>query len=68
MKTETLSSIGTPLSLREELRLVQRELETARCHFDMTADSDLIDCCIHQLSALEKRQSFLLKQLRHSEV
>lgn len=68
MKTETLSQIETPFSPKEELRLVQQELETVRCHFNMTADSDLIDCCIHQLSALEKRQSFLLKLLRHSGV
>ena len=47
-----------------ELRRVQRELETARAHFDMAEDSDLIDCCIHQIIALEKRYSFLLRQLR----
>ena len=40
---------------------VQQELETARCHFNMAEDSDLIDCCIHQLTALEKRQNYLLR-------
>lgn len=58
------AAIESPFSPREELRLVQRELETARCHFDMVSDSDLIDCCIHQLAALEKRQNYLLRLLR----
>ena len=49
-------------------KLVQQELETARCHFNMAEDSDLIDCCIHQLTALEKRQNYLLRLLRHSGV
>lgn len=31
----------------------------------MAEDSDLIDCCIHQLTALEKRQNYLLRLLRH---
>ena len=54
MKTQTCTPIETPFSPKEELRLVQQELETARCHFNMAEDSDLIDCCIHQLTALEK--------------
>lgn len=53
MKTQTCTPTETPFSPKEELRLVQQELETARCHFNMAEDSDLIDCCIHQLTALE---------------
>ena len=68
MKTQTCTPIETPFSPKEELRLVQQELETARCHFNMAEDSDLIDCCIHQLTALEKRQNYLLRLLRHSGV
>ena len=64
MKTQTCTPIETPFSPKEELRLVQQELETARCHFNMAEDSDLIDCCIHQLTALEKRQNYLLRLLR----
>ena len=56
MKSQTCTPIEMPFSPKEELRLVQQQLETARCHFDMASDSDLIDCCIHQLTALEKRQ------------
>ena len=68
MKTQTCTPIETPFSPKEELRLVQQELETARCLFIMAEDSDLIDCCIHQLTALEKRQNYLLRLLRHSGV
>ena len=68
MKNQTCTPIETPFSPKEELRLVQQELETARCHFNRAEDSDLIDCCIHQLTALEKRQNYLLRLLRHSGV
>ena len=44
MKTQTCTPIETPFSPKEELRLVRQELETARCHFNMAEDSDLIDC------------------------
>ena len=68
MKTQACTPIETPFSPKEELQLVQQELETTRCHFNMAEDSDLIDCCIHQLTALEKRQNYLLRLLRHSGV
>ena len=35
MKNQTCTPIETPFSPKEELRLVQQELETARCHFNM---------------------------------
>ena len=68
MKAQTCTPIETPFSPKEELRLVQQELETTSCHFNMAEDSDIIDCCIHQLTALEKRQNYLLRLLRHSGV
>ena len=64
MRETAAPALQRPFSPREELALVQRELETVQNHFDMTDDSDLIDCCIHQLLALERRRSYLIRLVR----
>ena len=67
MKNQTCTPIETPFSPKEELRLVQQELETARCHFNMAEDSDLIDCCNPSAHSPGKTPELsLLRLLRHS--
>ena len=64
MRETAAPALERPFSPREERARAQRELETVRNHDDMTDDSDLIDCCIHQLLALERRRSYLIRLVR----
>ena len=48
--------------LLEDIRKTKLALDTAHSNFDNAVDPDLIDCCIYELNATQKRYAFLLKQ------
>lgn len=48
--------------LLEDIRKTKLALDTAHSNFDNALDPDLIDCCIYELNATQKRYAFLLKQ------
>ncbi len=51
--------------LREDIRKTKLALDTAYSNFDNALDPDLIDCCIYELNAMQKRYVFLLKQMEN---
>lgn len=58
----------TPLELheeqlREDLRKTKLALDTANSNFENALDPDLIDCCIYELNAMQRRYVFLLRQV-----
>lgn len=48
--------------LLEDIRKTKLALDTAHSNFNNALDPDLIDCCIYELNAMQKRYAFLLKQ------
>ncbi len=49
--------------LLEDIRKTKLALDTAHSNFNNAIDPDLIDCCIYELNATQKRYAFLLKQI-----
>lgn len=50
--------------LEQEIAQVQREMDLAYSHFDQVVDPDLIDCCIFEVNAVQKRYKYLLQQIQ----
>lgn len=50
--------------LEAELRQTQEEMLTVYSHFEQVTDPDLIDCCIYEVNAVQKRYKYLLRQLQ----
>ncbi len=51
-------------ALFAELCAVRRDLAAAYVRFDYTTEPELIDACIHDLSAIEARYSYLLRCIK----
>ena len=54
--------------LLEDIRKTKLALDTAHSNFDNALDPDLIDCCIYELNAVQKRYAFLLKQAEQTNL
>lgn len=61
--TEPKREIHDPILL-QEIEKVKLEMETAYSNFQNVMDPDLIDCCIYESNAAQKKYHFLLKQLK----
>lgn len=53
--------------LWEDIRKTKLALDTAYSNFDNVLEPELIDCCIYELNATQKRYVLLLKQMEHLE-
>lgn len=53
--------------LQSEIAQTKLALESAYSHFENVLDPDLIDYCIYELNAIQKRYEFLLKQAKQLE-
>lgn len=51
--------------LQEDIRKTKLALDTAYSNFDNALDPEVIDCCIYELNATQKRYVLLLKQMEH---
>ena len=54
--------------LLEDIRKTKLALDTAHSNFNNALDPDLIDCCIYELNATQKRYAFLLKQAEQTNL
>ena len=66
-KTKTLNDIHRE-QLLEDIRKTKLALDTAHSNFNNALDPDLIDCCIYELNATQKRYAFLLKQAEQTNL
>lgn len=64
-KRKTLKELHEE-QLLEDIRKTKLALDTAHSNFENALDPDLIDCCIYELNAVQKRYAFLLKQAQKS--
>lgn len=55
------------LSLREEIKKTENEMDVIRNHFEQVVDPTLIDCYIYQLNAVQLRYQFLLRRFKRQE-
>ncbi len=60
-KRKTLNELYEE-QLLEDIRKTKLALDTAHSNFNNALDPDLIDCCIYELNAMQRRYAFLLKQ------
>lgn len=54
--------------LMGELQETKQRLENARQRFDLETNFDLIEACILEVEALERRYSYLLKEAKRERV
>ena len=52
------------LILLSELEKTKSDLEMAQSNFENVTETDLIDCCIYELTAVQLRYKFLLKKAK----
>lgn len=52
------------LILLSELEKTKSDLEMAQSNFENVTETDLIDCCIYELKAVQLRYKFLLKKAK----
>lgn len=50
-----------------EIQRTKLALESAYSNFENVVDPDLIDCCIYEVNAVQKRYKFLLRQAKMLE-
>lgn len=50
--------------LRRRLEETTRDLAAARAGFDQTADRDLLEYYLYEISALEAKHTYLLRQMK----
>ena len=50
--------------LLSDLKLTKTALDDAYSNFENVVDPDLVDSCIYQVNAVQKRYHFLLKQVQ----
>ena len=53
--------------LRMGLEETRRDLNAARAGFDQTADGDLLEYYLYQISALRAKHTYLLRQMKSLE-
>lgn len=53
--------------LISEINKTKLALESAYSNFENVVDPDLIDSCIYEMNAVQKRYKFLLKQAKASD-
>ena len=53
--SETVEEDLSPLDLKESIRKTRQALDIAYAGFDNALESDLIDCYIYEINALQKR-------------
>lgn len=51
-------------ALMNEIQRTKMALETAYSNFENVLDPDLIDSCIYEVNAVQKRYKFLLRQVK----
>lgn len=54
-------------ALLYEIQKTKLALESAYSNFENVVDPDLIDCCIYEVNAVQKRYKFLLRQAKMLE-
>ncbi len=62
MYSESYVSEISKEQLLSDLQLAKIALNDAYTNFEHVSDPDLVDCCIYELNAVQKRYHFLLKQ------
>jgi len=50
--------------LLKEINKTKLALEAAYSNFENVVDPDLIDCCIYEVNAVQKRYKFLLREAK----
>lgn len=50
--------------LLTDLKLTKTALDDAYSNFEQVVDPDLVDSCIYEVNAVQKRYHFLLKQVQ----
>lgn len=54
-------------ALFEELEAIAARKRAVECAFEAETNQDLIDACILELGALEKRHAYLIKQAKRQQ-
>lgn len=69
MKMKLFSKKKAPKEdlLLKEINDTKLALEAAYSQFEYVVDPDLIDSCIYELNAIQKRYKYLLKQAKASD-
>ena len=63
-REKTLSRVQR---LQMGLEEIRRDLNAARAGFDQTADGDLLEYYLYEISALRAKHTYLLRQLKSLE-
>lgn len=56
------------LDLLSDLAKIQNDLDIAYSNFENVVDPDLIDSCIYELNAVQKRYKFLYERVKEHEL
>lgn len=64
METNTYLMNTSREQLLSDLRLTKTALNDAYTNFENVVDPDLVDSCIYEVNAVQKRYHFLLKQVQ----
>ena len=55
------------VELKQSLQLTQEELTHAYSAFDYASDPDLTESCIFEISSLQSRMNYLVRQIKERE-
>lgn len=55
------------VELKQSLQITQDELAHAYSAFDYASDPDLTESCIYEISSLQSRMNYLVKQIKERE-
>lgn len=64
MKTDTYPMNTSREQLLSDLKLTKTALNDAYTNFENVVDPDLVDSCIYEVNAVQKRYHFLMKQVQ----
>ncbi len=64
METNTYLMNTSREQLLSDLKLTKTALNDAYTNFENVVDPDLVDSCIYEVNAVQKRYHFLLKQVQ----
>ncbi len=56
------------IQLVDDLEKTKSEMDIIYANFENAVDPDLIDCCIYELNAIQKRYKFLLNCVKKIEM
>lgn len=68
MRKQLSKRSSEEIRLLSEIQQTKWALDSAYSNFENVVDPDLIDCCIYELNAVQKRYKFLLDKAKEYDL